>query len=210
MLEAIEEAKEMKLKRGVKQRAAILVTISGPYHKRVAREINRVPLANVALAGTVSAFYAGMTTGPYTVVQRAVDSAMGGPPTTPERIAVQRRAILAGTMATVATGVLAQRVINQAGWGGPVAEAGRVVGSQLAIGGAASAIVLGTDMVLGPAPGTPAARPPVSVIVVTTIAQRRALRRIVPKLRPPRLPRTVTLPVKNGWRIRDKQLQLMP
>lgn len=210
MLEAIEDAKAMKLKRGVKQRAAILVGISGPYHNRVRRQVNRIPFANLALAGTVSAFYAGMTTGPYTVVQRAVDSAMGGPPSTPEQITNQRRALLAGTIGTVATGVLAQRVINHAGWGGPAAEAGRVVGSQLAIGGAASAITLGTDMALGPAPGTPAARPPLAVAVVTIIAQRRALRRIVPKLKPPRPARTVTLQVKNGWRIREKQLQLMP
>jgi hypothetical protein len=210
MLEAVEDAKKMKLKRGVKQRAAVLVAISGPYQNRVTRQISRVPLANLALAGTISAFNAGMTTGPYTVVQRAVDSAMGGPPTAPDRIAVQRRAILAGTMATVATGVLAQRVINHAGWGGPIAEAGRVVGSQLAIGGAASAIMLGTDMALGPAPGEPAVRPPMAVIAVTTLAQRRALRRIVPTLKPPRAPSTVTLQVKNGWRIRQKQLQLMP
>ncbi len=209
MFEAIEDAKELKLKRGVKQRAALLVAISGPYHKRVTRQIGQVPLANLALAGTISAFYAGMTTGPYSVVQRAVDSAMGGPPTTPERIAVQRRALLAGTMATIATGVVAQRAINHAGWGGPAAEAGRVVGSQLAIGGAASAIMLGTDMVLGPAPGEPAVRPPLPVIAATVIAQRRALRRIVPRLSPPRAPSTVTIPVRNGRRIRARQLQLM-
>jgi hypothetical protein len=49
-----------------------------------------------------------------------------------------------------------------------------------------------------------------AVIAVTTLAQRRALRRIVPKLKPPRAPSTVTLQVRNGWRIRQKQLQLMP
>jgi hypothetical protein len=210
MVHAVEEATRMTKAPGVGQRAGILVALSGPHQQRLRRRMDRVPLANMALAGTISAFTVTMTTQPYAALERAVDNAVGGPSEDPEQSAARRRALLVGTLATVATGVLTQRMINHAHLRGPAAEAGRAVGTQLAIGGAASALVMGTDQVLGP----PTSRDSddstsLAAVALVTLAQRRLLRRIARVVTLPPPPESITLPVKNGRRVREVQLQLM-
>lgn len=135
---------------GIARRASILVVASGPYQGGLIRRIDRVPLANVALAGVISSFYVTMTAVPQLAIEQAADQSLGGKPTTPEQVAARRRVLLAGNAATMVAGVLAQRAITHSGHTGPLLDAGRVISSQVAIGAAAGAIVTCSDIVLGP------------------------------------------------------------
>ena len=147
MLHAIERLAAMKPGLGVAQRASILVVASGPYHPQAAT-IQRVPLAGLALAGTVRGFHIVLTAGPLVAFERTADAVLGTP-TTPAEVNAHRWMILSGTAATMVAGVALQRTLNHSHVGGPVVEAGRIVGTQLSIGAVASAIVVATDIVLG-------------------------------------------------------------
>ncbi len=135
---------------GIARRSSILVAASGPYQPGIQRKVDRIPLANLALAGVVSSFYVAMTAVPQLAIERAADQSLGGKPTTPEQVARHRRMILAGNAATIATAVLAQRAITHSPRSGPLMEVGRILTSQVAIGAAAGAIVTGSDAILGP------------------------------------------------------------
>jgi len=197
--------------RSVGQRAGTLVAISGPYHGRLTRQLERVPLATALTAGARQAFYVGMTTEPHRAVAKVVNRATGGPPTTPEQVAARRRLMLLGNAATIVAGMAVQRAINHGMPHGHVREAGRIVGTQLAIGGAAAAITNVTDMALGKGEGSVPNRRALTsrTVAVIALAQRRALRRAVPLVTLPQEPRRVVVPVKNGWRVRDKELVLL-
>ena len=147
MLQAIERLAAMKPGLGVAQRASILVFASGPYHPQ-ARQIQKVPLAGIALAGTVRGFHIVLTAGPLVAIERTTDAILGTPATSAE-VNAHRRMILSGTAATMVAGVAIQRTLNHSGLRGPAVEAGRILGTQLSIGAAASAIVIATDIVLG-------------------------------------------------------------
>lgn len=197
--------------RSVTARAATLAAISGPYRDGIRRDLEGIPLANLALASTITAFNVGMTTGPQRLVTRAVDERMG-PAVTAEQQAARRRMILAGNATTVAAGVIAQRVVNHARWRGPVAEVARVTAAQLAIGGIASAVAMITDMALGP--GTqrdPEGRKAASLgtAALTVALQRRIVRRGAARVTLPRPPRSVTVPVRSGWRTHETELALV-
>lgn len=135
---------------GIARRSSILVAASGPYQPGIQRKVDRIPLANLALAGVVSSFYVAMTAVPQLAIERAADQSLGGKPSTPEQVARHRRMILAGNAATIATAVLAQRAITHSPRSGPLMEVGRILTSQVAIGAAAGAIVTGSDAILGP------------------------------------------------------------
>lgn len=135
---------------GIARRSSILVAASGPYQPGIQRKVDRIPLANLALAGVVSSFYVAMTAVPQLAIERAADQSLGGKPTTPEQVTRHRRMILAGNAATIATAVLAQRAITHSPRSGPLMEVGRILTSQVAIGAAAGAIVTGSDAILGP------------------------------------------------------------
>ena len=147
MLQAIERMAAMKPGLGVAQRASILVFASGPYHPQ-ARTIQRVPLAGFALGGTVRGFHIVLTAGPLVAIERTADAVLGTP-TTSAQVNAHRWMILSGTAATLVAGMAIQRTLNHSALRGPVIEAGRVLGTQLAIGATASAIVIATDIVLG-------------------------------------------------------------
>lgn len=200
-------------------RAGMLVAISGPYDNRIRRRIDGVPLANLALASTITAFNVGLTTGPQRMITRAVDERMG-PAVTPDQMAARRRMVLLGNAATVAAGVLAQRALNHARWRGPVAEAARVTAAQLAIGGVASAVVTVTDMAVGPEAGSDAgaeAGPdsagrqaaPFAVAALTLSLQRRLVRRGAARVTLPQAPRSVSVPVRSRWRTAHVPLPLV-
>jgi hypothetical protein len=147
VLHAIERLAAMKPGLGVAQRASILVVASGPYHPQAAT-IQRVPLAGLVLAGTVRGFHIMLTAGPLVAFERTADAVLGTP-TTPAGVNAHRWMILSGTATTMIAGMALQRTLNHSHLRGPVVEAGRIVGTQLSIGAAASAIVVATDIVLG-------------------------------------------------------------
>ena len=103
MLQAIERLAAMKPGLGVAQRASILVFASGPYHPQ-ARQIQKVPLAGIALAGTVRGFHIVLTAGPLVAIERTTDAILGTPATSAE-VNAHRRMILSGTAATMVAGV---------------------------------------------------------------------------------------------------------
>lgn len=207
MLMSIADVERMEHTRDPAQRAALLVLISGPYHDRARRKLQRIPLGNLVLTGTVSSLYVAMTTGPFAMVRRMVDSGVAGPAAAGDR----QRAVLVGNLATVLAGVVAQRAVNHSGLRGPAAEVGRVLGSQLAIGGAASALVVGTEMLRGahPEDGKPPEPSPFAVVALTTLTQRKALRRLARVVTLPGPARSVRIPVKNGRRVSEVELRLM-
>lgn len=135
---------------GVARRSSLLVAASGPY-PGVQRTLNKIPGANLVMAGAISSFYIALTAVPQLAIEQAADRSLGGRPITPEQVAARRRLMLAGNAATIAAAVVAQRaIIRSSHAGSPFMQAGRVLTSQVAIGAAAGAIVTGSDAVLGP------------------------------------------------------------
>ena len=182
MLKTIERLASTKPGLGVAQRASILVFASGPYHPQAAR-IKRVPLAAAALAGTVRGFHLMLTAGPLVAIERGADSALGTPETSSE-VNAHRWMILSGSAATLVAGVALQRTLNHSDLGGPIIEAGRVAGAQLSIGAAASALVIGTDIVLGESGRGKLNNPGTAVVLggVIAAAQSKALSALAAKL----------------------------
>lgn len=150
MNERLNDLMKQKPGLGIARRSAVLVAASGPYQAGISRELHKIPLGNLVLAGVTSSFYVAMTAVPELAIEQAADQSLGGKPTTPEQVARHRRFLLAGNAATMAAAVLAQRAITHTPRTGPLMEAGRVVASQIAIGAAAGAIVTGSDAILGP------------------------------------------------------------
>lgn len=210
MLKSVQHLALAKPGLGATQRAGLLTVATGPPQGPVERRVRQVPLADLALAGVTSAFRMAMTTGPMVAVERAADAALGGPPTTPAQVDAHRRAVLAGTAATIALGLVTQRLANHSGHSGPLAQASRALGAQLAVGGAASALVIGTDLVLGESGRQKVSSPATALTLGGLLAatQARAMRRIAPRLTLPMPPRTVTIPVRSGRRTGDVQLPL--
>lgn len=175
---------------GIAKRASFLVVASGPYHREVTKEVDRVPMANVALAGTISGLQAAMTALPQLAIERAVQRTLGGPPTTPAQVGAHRRALLAGNAAAMVAGILAQRAINHSGRSGPVAELGRIAASQLAIGAAAATIVTGSDAVLGPLLSRKDrnSAATIAVTAMTLRGQSRTLKRVAAAITMPTRP----------------------
>lgn len=135
---------------GVAKRATLLVATSGPYNPDVTGDVDRLPRDNPALRGLRSGIYLALTATPQLVLDRVAQSSLGGPPETPEQAAKHRRAMMLGNAALIAAGVLAQRAINHSGRSGPIAQVGRAVAGQLAIGAAAATIAAGSNSALGP------------------------------------------------------------
>jgi hypothetical protein len=210
MFRSIQMLAQAKPGLGAAQRAGMLTASAGGYQGPVERAVRRAPLARTALASSTSAFRVAMATGPIVAFGRAADIRLGHRPTTPAEFDTRRRAILTGSAATVAVGLVTQRLANHSGRTGPVVEAGRVLGSQLAIGGTAGALVVGTDLALGERGRHRVNRPATALTAggFIAVAQSHALRRIVPRLILPTAPRTVTIPVRSGWRTGDVRLPL--
>ncbi len=147
-------------------------------------------MANVALAGTVRGFHVVLTAGPLVAIERTADAVLGTP-TTPAQVNAHRRLILTGTAATMVAGLAIQRTLNHSGLRGPVVEAGRILGTQLSIGAAASAIVIVTDIVLGES-GRGKLNHPANAVVFGALiatAQSKALASVAGR---------ITLPTR-GW-----------
>lgn len=173
----------------VARRSTILVLASGPYQHGVQRKLGKIPLANVALSGAISSFYVAMTAAPQLAIETAAARSLEGGPTTREKVAKQRRMVLAGNAATIAAAVLAQRAITHSPRSGPLMEVGRMVTSQVAIGAAAGAIVTGSDAVLGPIANRKDTQSPATIAVAAGIMamNRKLLKRSA---------RALTLPTK--------------
>lgn len=135
---------------GLARRSAVLVAGSGPYHPEVARELDQVPASSPAFGWALRPLYTVLTMVPQAAVEGAADRALGGKPVTPEQIAARKKLLLLGNSAIIAAGVLGQRLITHSARSGPLKEAGRVVASQVAIGGAAGIVILGSDAIFGP------------------------------------------------------------
>ena len=165
---------------GIARRSAVLVAASGPYHPEVDREVNKVPMANVVLGGVNRSLYIVLTLAPQLGIEAAADRVLGGKPVTPEQIAARKRILLAGNAAIVVAGVLGQRLITHSRRAGrPGMEIGRLIASQVAIGGAAGMVVLGSDALFGPLARRKDEQSVATIAVSAGIwsANRRALRK---------------------------------
>lgn len=136
---------------GIARRSAVLVAGSGPYHPEVVGEVNKVPMANVVLGGAKKSLYVVLTAAPQLAIEEVADRVLGGKPVTPEQIAARKRILMAGNAAIIVAGMLGQRLITHSRRAGrPGMEVGRIIASQVAIGGAAGMVVLGSDAAFGP------------------------------------------------------------
>ena len=209
MLRQIILTRSTRPGQSVGRRAGTLVATSGPYPGRIERGVAGSRVRRTALGGGLATMRVAMATGPHAAVERAAEATGGGAPDTPERAAAQRRTVLAGTAATVAVGLALQRAINHSTLTGPVAEVGRLVGSQLAIGGAATALVMGTDALRRAEERDSGERNTALTIGgMAVLAQSRMLRKLAPTLTLPTAPATVAIPVRGRWRTRTVELPL--
>ena len=194
--------------RSVSRRAGLLVAISGPYSDRINANVSRLPLGGLLVAGATTSFRMAMTTGPMEAVERRLNA--HGPAIGPEEVARRRRIKVAGSLATIAAGVLAQRTLTHSGRTGPGIEVGRTLGSQLAIGGAANALVLAADAVLRTDQAAQLSRrgQAATVGTVVVLAQRRILNRSAARLTLPMPPASTTIPLAGRWRTRSVELPL--
>lgn len=210
MLRTVQHIAQAKPGLGVAQRAGLLVASSGPYHRRARGEVDRRPLVRLALVGSISALHIALTSGPQIAIERVVDGSRSGAPGTADEVNARRRAILLGNAAVIATGLVTQRVMTHSERSGPVVEVSRILGSQLAIGGAANALVLGTDILVGETGRGRVSHPTAAVSLggLAAVAQSRVLKRVAPRLTLPIAPRTVTVPVRTRWRVHEVVLPL--
>jgi hypothetical protein len=190
MLEKLADAVKSERSLGIAKRAAFLVAASGLGRNDLTRKIEGVPLASAALSGSVTALNAVMTAAPQLVIESGVERSLGGPPTNSAEVGAHRRALLTANAGVIVVGVLGQRVINHSQRSGALARGGRLAATQLAIGAAASSIVILSDAVLGPlarrrdesSPGTMAVR------ALTVSAQSRTLRAVAKAITLPTTP----------------------
>ena len=175
---------------GIAKRASFLVVVGGPRNRALSKEVNRIPGANVILAGTISGFRAGSTAVPQLALENVVQQSVGGPPTNPQQVGEHRRALLAGNAGLIAAGFLAQRAINHSNHTGPIAQVGHIMASQLTIGAAAASIILISDAVLGPLARRrdQSSLATMGVQALTLRAQTKTLRKAVTVLTPPTKP----------------------
>lgn len=189
MLKTVRRLAQVKPGLGVPQRTGLLVAGSGPYHRRARRVIERVPLAGMALSGTTSAVHMTTAAAPQVALGWVADH-VSAPGASGDAQAARARLMLAGNVAAIAAGILAQRVVNHSGFTGPGVEAARVLSGQLAVSGAGGAIVVASDLALGAAGRAQMRRPAVALGLggLVAIAQGRALRRIAPHVILPTAP----------------------
>jgi hypothetical protein len=205
---APEQPAPLARQRPVSQRASLLVAISGPYRDRLQADLSRIPLGSLLAAGAFTSFRMAMTAAPMQSVERRI--AEWGPALDPGEVARRRRIQLATSAATVATGVLAQRALTHSGRTGPFVQAGRILGSQLAFGGAANALVLATDAAMRTDEAAQLSRGTASATVgaMVLLGQRTVLRRAAARLSLPMPPATATIPVRGRWRTQSVTLPL--
>jgi hypothetical protein len=194
--------------RSVSQRASLLVAISGPYRDRIQADLNKIPFGSLVAAGAFTSFRMAMTAAPMQAVERRLSAE--GPAVTADQVARRRRIKLASSVATVAAGVLAQRALTHSGHTGPVVQAGRILGSQLALGGAANALVIATDAAMRTEEAAQLSRGGGGAVLGTVVllGQRKILRGASARLSLPMPPATTTIPVQGRWRTNTVTLPL--
>lgn len=194
--------------RPVSQRASLLVAISGPYRDRLQADLSRIPMGSLLAAGAFTSFRMAMTAAPMQAVERQLSAP--GPAVTAAEVARRRRIQLAGSAATVAAGVLAQRTLTHSGRTGPAVQAGRILGSQLALGGAANALVLATDAMMRTDSAAQLSRrgQAATLGTIVLLGQRSVLRRASALLSLPMPPATAAIPVHGRWRTQTATLPL--
>lgn len=206
---AAEQPTAPSRQRSVSRRAGLLVAISGPYPAgRIQAEVNRIPFGAALVAGATTSLRMAISTAPMEAVERSLRA--HGPAVTPDEVARRRRVKLAASAATVAAGLLAQRTLTHSGHTGPVVEFGRSLGSQLAIGGAANALVIAADAAMGTDSAAQLSRRGQAATVGTLVvlSQRRMLNRAAARLTLPMPPASTTIPVAGRWRTRSVELAL--
>lgn len=194
--------------RSVSQRASLLVAISGPYRDRIQADLNRIPFGSVIAAGAFTSFRMAMTAAPMQAVERSLSAQ--GPAATSDEVSRRRRIQLASSVATVAAGVLAQRALTHSGRTGAAVQAGRILGSQLALGGAANALVIATDAAMRTNEAAQISRGGggAALGTVVLLGQRKVLRRASARLSLPMPPAATTIPVHGRWRTQTVTLPL--
>jgi hypothetical protein len=131
-------------------RAGVLAASSHPRRKRSGGRIRSLVRIDRGAASVVrSATTAALVTGPQVAIGRLADGAVGGTPDTSAQVARHRQVALAANGAAILTGMLAQRAIIHGMPRNSTSDALRFLARQLAIGGAAGAIVVATDAALG-------------------------------------------------------------
>ena len=196
------------------QRAALLMGAAWSPRLRALRTVGKIPFARVAVRSAVAAMNASASVGPMVVGQQLfapsgtrpelstsdiVDPLQSAaqPGRTPQERENQRRSALLGSSTAVAAGVLLQRALNHSAYAErPMADLGRLLGMQLAVGGAAGVIVGVTEQALGQS-GRRAVHDPKNGLILGGLiatAQTRALRRAAATLSVPASPHRTTKP----------------
>jgi hypothetical protein len=165
---------------GVPHRAGILVAASGPYHTSARhRRAHRMAMATANATGHMA-----ITAAPMLALEKVAEQRMTVDPASPEGRRYRRQAMFAGSAVALVAGVLAQRGLARTPRPVPGSDLGRLLGSEMAIGGAAGTLVLGTDALLG-SRGRELMRKPALALTLGTalaMAQTRTLKRVGPVL----------------------------
>ncbi|HEX6887539.1 MAG TPA: hypothetical protein VF143_05475 [Candidatus Nanopelagicales bacterium] len=171
-------------KLGVAERTGLLVVAAGPYFPYLRREVTRTPVGALAVALAASAANGALSTGPVLAVERAADAWADGDRTSPDHLRRRQHLLLAGGAAGVVTGVLAQGVLLRVTGHGIPSQAARALAGDLAIGSAATVLVVGSDVALGARGRATLSNTVPGVTIGSLIAagQAVALRRIAPHL----------------------------
>jgi hypothetical protein len=136
--------------RSVSRAGILAASSSRPRRKRTGGRIRSLVRIDRGVAsGVRSATTAALVTGPQVAITRLADNAVGGHPATAEQVARHRQVALAANGAAILTGMLAQRAVIHGLPRNSASDALRFLARQLAIGGAAGAIVVATDAALG-------------------------------------------------------------
>jgi hypothetical protein len=169
---------------GVAERTGLLVVAAGPYFPMLRREVTRSRLGALAVMLAAGAANGALSSTPVRAVEWAADAWVGSEVTDGDQLRRRQQVLLAGGAAGVATGVLAQGVLLRVGGPGIGARAARAMSGEMAIGGAALLLVVGSDLALGPRGRAALSQPVPGVTVGSLVAagQAAALRRIAPRI----------------------------
>lgn len=151
MLKTVARMAQAKPGLGVPQRTGLLVMSAGrPRSRRRRPVLDRIRVDRRIKAQLTGTTGMALATAPQVALQAGTSVMLGDEQLTPQQRQLRARALLASDVALMAAGVLVQRTAIHGPDLGAVNGVGRTLGRQLAMGGLAGAIVVGTDTLLGP------------------------------------------------------------
>lgn len=144
MLRALARAVQIKPGLPARHRAGVLAATSGPRRRIRLLRPDRTLAGALAPGVTFAA-----VTYPQEAIERIASAVVGGPTDASAGQRQQQLAVLAGNAGMVVAGVLAQRAVIHARVDGVAGDLVRSFGRQMAVGGLAGALVVGTDVAVG-------------------------------------------------------------